>query len=927
MTRTSRSVWLAEGATSRPAELTGEQIRDNLTRFVAKWSLRAGYEKGEATLFLIDLFACYGTDVDEVAKFEHFKRGGFMDLFWPGKCIIEMKSRSEAKRLEIHRRQLFDYRAESADYDASLPAAEYAVLCAFERFEVWEPGRYPKDPRDAFSLEELPDHYTSLLFLADRKPVYEKDRTVVTLEAVEHLARLTASLEERGEGEPDERRRFILQCVWCMFAEDLGQISDLRFRTLIEGLQADHSRSSADDLTRMFEWLNDPAPAPARPKHGLYAGVPYANGSLFANPARIHLDPDELEMLRRAVEFQWREIQPAIFGSLLKGVVGAEKAHALGAHYTPEYEIQRIVGPTIVEPWRRLIDGIKTHSEAQQLQNELLNFTVLDPACGSGNFLYVAYRELRTIEDRLARRAADLAREEGRADAGQEGLRAFFPLQNMRGLEIEQFAVDLTRVTLWMGHKLIVDELGLDESTLPLADLSGVRRDDALRTPWPAANAIIGNPPYHGSQNLRSVLDDDYVEWLRDTFDCGLKDLCVYWFRRAADQMRPGDRAGLVGTNSISQNRARGASLNYVVEKGGVITNAISRHKWPAEAVVNVSIVNWIQQPAEQPDRFTLDGEPVSGISTRLGESVLPIEEYDKLSANAGRSFQGPIPVGPFQLDPKEAQNLLALRDANYEDVVRPYLIGDDITEDPGQQPRRFVIDFGLRSLEDAMLYPEALKLVRERVKPMRDKNTVKRRRERWWLFGSPATEMRRAIGKLERFIAGNAQGKRFLFTWQGAEVSPSNLTNVFAFSDDYAMGILTSSTHLSWAHGESSTLEDRPRYTPTSCFETFPWPEATAAQREEIGALSATLIMRRQEICAERHIGLTDLYNLVDEGAYKDLNDCHVNLDQAVARAYGWPQATAADPLEIRTRLVARHAEIAAEASYQPFAYLDDAT
>jgi hypothetical protein len=229
--------------------------------------------------------------------------------------------------------------------------------------------------------------------------------------------------------------------------------------------------------------------------------------------------------------------------------------------------------------------------------------------------------------------------------------------------------------------------------------------------------------------------------------------------------MRPGDRAGLVGTNSISQNRARGASLNYVVEKGGVITDAVSRQKWPGEAVVNVSIVNWVQQPSEPPQHFVLDGEPVEGINTRLRESKLPIEEYESLPANLGRSFQGPIPAGSFYLEPEEAEGILARDDANYSEVVRPYLIGDDITEEPEQQPRRFIIDFGFMALERAMKYPAALEVVRERVKPERDVNRDKGFREHWWRFGRPRGEMRKAIESLPRYIAGNRIGKRFLFS------------------------------------------------------------------------------------------------------------------------------------------------------------------
>ena len=598
---------------------------------------------------------------------------------------------------------------------------------------------------------------------------------------------------------------------------------------------------------------------------------------------------------------------------------GHEKQWRLGAHYTHESEIQKIVVPTIIEPWTERIEALSSHKEAKQAQADLLNYIVLDPACGSGNFLYVAYRELRRIEAKLATRAAELALAEGRP--AQEGLSAFFPLQNMRGIEIEQFGVDLARVTLWMGHKLAVEELGLDESTLPLADLSGIRRADALRAEWGEANAIIGNPPYHGSQNLRQILDEDYVEWLKEQFGAGLKDLCVYWFRRAAEQMRPGDRAGLVGTNSISQNRARGASLNYVVEKGGVITDAVSRQTWPGEAVVNVSIVNWVQQPDAPPERFVLDAEPVEGINTRLRESKLAIEEYEPLLANKGRSFQGPIPVGAFYLSPDEADSLLSVSDnIDYSEVVRPYLIGDDIAEDPEQRPRRFVIDFGLRSLEEAMAFPDALVLVRERVKAARDANKMKSRRERWWLFGSPAVEMRRALEPLTRYIAGNRIGKRFLFCWADASVCPSDLTIVFAFDDDYSMGILTSSIHGAWARAESSTLRVDLRYTPTSCFETFPWPQPDDAVRDEVGRIAKGLIDRRQAICVESEIGLTDLYNRVDEGAWSELSDLHRQLDEAVVRAYGWGRAVARDPLEIKARLADLHARIVDGEPYEPF-------
>jgi hypothetical protein len=898
--------------------LTGEDIRARLARFAAHWTLYDGSERSEAQTFLNELLACYGTDRREVARFEAPQEGRFLDMLWPRVCIVEMKAPAQARRLQQHRTQALDYWRESADPLRGIPATSFVVLCAFHRFEVWEPGRFPSAPRATFDLVELPDRYDALLFLAGRDPVFVDGHAAVTSGAARLVTELSGHLAERRCGGPDERRDFVLQCVWSMFAEALGQIPEHRFSQLVEDLIASPHRSSADELGRLFELLNDPAPE--RPRQGQYEGVPYANGGLFEHPARLHLQVDELELLHQAASHNWREVQPQIFGSLLEGTLGHDKQWELGAHYTHDAELQKIVLPTVVRPWQERVENLTTHREAEQAQADLMRYVVLDPACGSGNFLYLAYRELRRIERRLHEREAELREAAGLPHAPR--LNVFFPLQNMRGIEIDTFAVSLARVTLWMAHRLAVEELDLDETTLPLADLSGIVNADALQVPWPDAAAIIGNPPYHGSQNLREVLGDQRVEWLKQTFDCGVQDLAVYWFRRAADQMRPGARAGFVATNSVSQGRARKASLNHVVERGGVITDAVSRQKWPGEAVVNVSIVNWMREPAEPPGRFELDGREVVGINTRLQESKLPVEEYQPLAVNRRRVFQGPIPGGDFYLREGEAKLLLARPDANYADVVRAYLIGDDITDDPHQGPRRWVIDFGTRELQEAMAYPAALDLVRARVKPERDGNKRKTRRERWWRWAEVAVGLRNATYLLSRYIAGNAQGKRFLFTWQTPEVCPSNLTNVFAFDDDYAIGVLTSTVHQVWARSESSTLRVDLRYTPTSCFETFPWPEPDAQQRERIGALAAELITARQAITVRENIGLTAFYNALEEGAWQAVAKLHRDLDHAVLTAYGYPRALREDRLELKARLAGLHADIqAGRRAYSPFA------
>jgi hypothetical protein len=500
----------------------------------------------------------------------------------------------------------------------------------------------------------------------------------------------------------------------------------------------------------------------------------------------------------------------------------------------------------------------------------------------------------------------------------QQSLAIYFPLSNIKGIEIDPFAVQLARVTMWMGHKLAVEELHLDESVLPLADLSGIQRADALAVDWPRADAIIGNPPYHGSQRLRGELGDDYVEWLKREFGIGVKDFAVYWFRKAHTRLAAGGRAGLVATNSISQNRNREPSLQWIVDNGGVITNAVSTQDWSGEAAVDVSIVNWVKQPTSTCS-FVLDGRSVLAINPSLREGGN--DQASAFRANRGVAFQGMLPGADYLVERSQALRLRAMRSPRYSEVIRPYLSGDDIANDPRQSPTRFVVDFGLRTLEQAQEYSVAIEIVRRQAKPSRETSTSFHRNRSWWQFLWPRPVFRERLGAMERFIAGTATSKRLLFCWCAAEVIASNSTNIFALDSDADMGVLSSRLHEAWARAQSSTLEDRLRYTPTSAFETFPWPEPNDANRERIAEVARRVLELRSTICLEREIGLTRLYNEVDDGAYRPLYELHRELDEAVAAAYGWPSSAAHDTAESNRLLLELNRAIAAgEVEYHPF-------
>jgi hypothetical protein len=897
--------------------LSGDEIRHRLTTFAAKWSVYNGSEEAGAQTFLTQLLDCYGTDREQVGDFESFKDKGFRDFYWPGVCIIEMKAPKESGRLSKHRAQLKRYWEEADDAAAGVRRPRFSVLCAFNKLEIWECGSYSK-PRAILDLVDLPDHYDALLFLAGGEPHFNTDSTEVTRDAVRLVSDLYERLRDRRAADSEVLRNFLLQSVWCMFAEDLGLIDAHRFTQMLEALRDDPRRSSKDDLGRLFEYLNTPA---SEARHGMYEGVPYANGGLFADPAHVHLEHDELVLLHKAANsYQWDKVHPTIFGSLLEGVL-SDRKHELGAHYTSEADIQKIVQPSIVEPWTERIDNITTHKQAVAAQNDLMNYVVLDPACGSGNFLYVAYQELRRIEKRLREREGELRRQSGKA--GGESLSVFFPLSNMKGIEIDGFAVALARVTLWMGHTIAVRQLDLDEATLPLADLSGIQQGNALRAEWPRADVIIGNPPFHGDRNLRREIGDVEIDFLKREFGVGVKDFCVYWFRKAQDHLEPGKRAGLVATNSVSQNRARGASLEYVVESGGVITNAVGSQPWSGDASVHVSIVNWIKRPLVQPREFELNGEEVPGITTSLRSSGgVDLSTAARLPANRGISFQGILPgAAGFLVDEGVAKSLLADESAPYLDVVRPYLHGKDIAQGVDARPRAWIIDFGAMPLEAAQDYPAALDVVRKNAKVARESSNSYGRNPRWWQCLWPRPDMRRATRGLSRYLVTNRVGKRFPFVFADPWWCPSDKAIVFAFAGDYELGVLNSATHAHWVLGQNATLGATPTYTPSSAFETFPWPEPTDEQREAIAEIARRLDARRREICLEREIGLTTLYNQVDEGAWADLQQLHVALDEAVAEAYGWPKAVARDPDESNRRLLALNQAIAAgEVDYDPF-------
>ncbi len=562
-----------------------------------------GDEKGEAQVFLDRLFRAFSRNgyKEAGAKLEERvtnDRGGtsFADLVWKPVVLIEMKKRGED--LSRHLTQAFDY------WVRLVPnRPQYVVLCNFDEFRIYDFDQDINQPQDTLTLDELPQRSGPLDFLwpTNERARFRIDREDATRKAAAKLSAIYQSLKAKHPDGAEGAQRFVLQALVCFFSEDIGLLPRTFFTDLLE--ECVSPPKAFDLLDGLFRAMNQRGGVAG----GRYKGVEYFNGGIFAESAAVELDPHaEVAMLKEAATYNWSHVSPDIFGTIFQHSMDADERHAMGAHYTAQADIMRIVKPTIVDPFTLGIAKANTLKELAALKSRLQSVRVLDPACGSGNFLYIAYREMRRLEAAIVAKENQLST---RQAAGQIAMAGVSPRQFF-GMDVLPFAVELAKVTLSLAPKLASDELHSSERTLPLANLdNNIKVQDALlddqgnQTAWPAADIIIGNPPFLGAKRLKPERGADYVNALRKAYPDvpGMADYCVYWFRRAHDHLQPctaanwhAGRAGLVGTQNIRNNQSRVGGLDHIVASGTIV-EAVENMPWSGEANVHVSIANWVK--------------------------------------------------------------------------------------------------------------------------------------------------------------------------------------------------------------------------------------------------------------------------------------------------------------------------------------------
>ena len=969
-----------------------------VAEFIAKWRHVELKERSAAQEHFLDLCHLLGhptpAEADPTGETFCFEKGiakhgggdGFADVWKKDFFGWEYKGRH--KDLNAAYNQLLLYRD-------SLANPPLLVLCDLDRIIVHTNFTNTVSARHEIALAQLGEprniEILRAVFLDPEKLRPGQTSESVTQIAAQQFAGIAESMRNRGL-DSAAVAHFLDRVVFCLFAEDIGLLPTHLFTRIADSAAAEPARF-ATLIGQLFT---------AMAKGGDFGleKIRHFNGSLFDGASVPDLTVQEAAKIVGTARLDWSAVDPSIFGTLFERGLDPAKRSQLGAHFTGKEDIRILVDAVVMTPLRRewdetrqtVINLLATGKKTAPLDSEpraltpaqdrkarmeseslihaflvrLQSVKVLDPACGSGNFLYVTLQALKDLEKEII------------VHSMENGLGSFIPLVGpwqLYGIEINPYAHDLAQMTVWIGWlqwirangfgspnepilRAIPGNFQCRDSVIDLTDPANPKEPE-----WPRVDFIVGNPPFLGGKMLRRELGDTYLDTLFSVWDGRVPreaDLCCYWFEKARAHLADGGcrRAGLLATQGI-RGGANREVLKRIKETGNIFW-AVSDHDWVQDgANVHVSMVAF--DVGEETGR-ALDGVTVSIINANLTASSADLSETQALSENANIAFMGVTPAGPFDISHELAQNWLCSPNPHgrpTSDLLRPYLNGADLNQ---RSRGQWTVDATGLSLDQATLYAEPYSYLERNIKPVRATNNRQVYRELWWIYAESRPAMRAAFAGKDRYLATCMVAKHRLFVWLDSVCVPANVVIVFARADDFFFGLLHSRIHEVWSLAQGSQLREKEsgfRYTPTTCFETFPFPvlteghaQAIAAAAKELNALRENWLnppeWTRTEVMAfpgtvggpwDRYIDpttiedrrdfkigtvryprlvprdaecatrlkdrtLTKLYN--ERPTWLDL--AHRKLDAAVAAAYGWPADLTDDA--ILERLLAMNLE-----------------
>ena len=1017
--------------------------------FLSKWLGSEGNERANYQGFFLDLCEALGVEkplpkgnaadapycFDKDIKFYSSKKTApttrFADFYKEGCFLIEAKQGSEKSSKGHGKRGTKVYRDEmqkafnqARQYAGMLTARPpFLLTCDIgSHFELWEgfSGEYGSyGARQTINLKDLADAEVFdrfvKIFVDPQALNPEKLRARVTREVAAELARLSRWMEEQGH-DPQKTASFLMRCIFTMFAEDVGLLKEDVFTKALRDRWIVNPADFQPQIEELWQKMNTGG------TFG-YDRILRFNGSFFEDATAFALPKEQLEILYAAAAKDWSLVEPAIFGTLVERALEKKERSRLGAHYTPRSYVERLVRPVVMEPLRQEWDEIelevqrlltpekdKTEATAKQQKaaeqeirtflDKLREIKILDPACGTGNFLYVSLDLMKGLEQEVLKRLEDVA------GTVQLEIKQINPSQFL-GIEINPRAAAIAELVIWIGYlqwyfkrfgnaeppEPVLQAFGniecrdavlaydgkvpdVDEKTGEVRTRWGGRMMthpvtgeevpdpesqvviyqylNARAAEWPEADYVVSNPPFIGNFKMRELLGDGYAESLRMVYSRLIPetaDFVMFWWHKVATAVRELKltKFGLITTNSIRQIHQRKVIEYHLRQKQPIrIPFAIPDHPWVDQgAGVRIAMTT-----GEMDTNQTLPRSAVLGTVNREVEGVSPedsadaivvsFEAVDRIFSNleAGTDLTSTIKLrsnsllaGPgVKLHGSgflvESQELKSWNKDSISNVVKTYVNGKDLA----QHDRRIsVIDFFGLSLSESQRYKEPFNKILEEVKPERDVNKRKSRKENWWLFGENVLKTRNSIAGLARYIATPETTKHRVFIFLDSDVLPDNMVTAIAFEDAYHLGILSSSIHVVWSLATGGDLGgNTPRYNKTVCFDPFPFPNPSLEQKQKIRELGDRLDTHRKQVqAAHPEITITGMYNLLEKlragqpftDADRDYNNkalvsilkqIHDDLDRAVLDAYGWPQTITDE--QILEKLVALNAERAEE-------------
>ena len=874
--------------------LSWNEIKDRALKFSRDWADEFS-EDAEAKSFLDAFFNVFGVPRKRVATFEQRVkkldgRDGYIDLLWKGILLIEQKSRG--KDLDRAYRQAKDYFPGLKDRDAP----RYILVSDFSRFRLYD---LEEGEQHEFTLAELYKNVRLFGFIAGYQTTSYKEQDPVNIQAAERMGRLHDKLKEIGY-QGHQLELYLVRLLFCLFAEDTSIFERRQFQDLIEQSTSEDGRDLAQWLESLFEVLNTAQEKRLKKLDEQLAAFPYVNGTLFAELLpHAAFDTCMRQLLLDCCALDWSRISPAIFGSLFQSVMDTTKRRNLGAHYTSEKNILKLIKPLFLDELRAEFEQIKTNRKRlAEFHQRLAKLTFLDPACGCGNFLVIAYRELRLLELDVLR-----ALDKGEASLDVAQFNILCDVDQFFGIEIEEFPAQIAQTALWLiDHQMnmrVSEEFGKYFVRLPLRKSATIIHGNALRTDWrdiikpEALSYILGNPPFGGAKYINEAQRADMAATFADVPSAGLLDFVSAWYRKAADYMadNPKIKAAFVSTNSITQGEQVGVLWPDLFKRGVKIHFAHRTFQWSSEArgkaAVHCVIIGFALHDAE--DKRIFDYEtPQADPHEIKAKHINPylVDAADFVVANREKPIcqvpeigigNKPIDGGHYLFTPEQRDEFLK-REPAAAPYFRRWLGADEFLNGY----HRWFLWLGDCPPEALKRMPEAMKRVEAVRKYRLDSKSAPTRK----IAPTPTRFHVENMPDSDFLVIPEVSSERRVYIplgFLGPETFCSNLIKIVPQATRYHFGVLSSAMHMAWTRTVCGRLKSDYRYSAGIVYNNFPWPQApTDKQKQAIEDAAQAVLDARAKF---PNASLADLYDPLTMP--EALTKAHQKLDAAVDSAY----------------------------------------